>query len=537
MTHTVPAQYLVNLEKERDTHWDVIIIGAGMGGGTAAYSLASRGHKVLVIEKGRADFEPRVTGVEIEQEDPALRLASGKWPTRLTAEVNGVRSDIWAPLGCGIGGSTLLYAATLQRLRPDDFARRPTPDGNSVSWPFAYEELAPYYSQAESLFKVCGTRDPLEPDCKDDLLPPPAMSASDRHLFQEFQAAGLNPYRLNVAFGYQENCKECGGRICPAGCKQDARTSCILRGIRSGNLFAAEQAQVVRIDASEQAVRSLIVRQNGKEHRVQARLVLLAAGAYFSPTLLMRSKSKEWPDGLGNSSGKVGRNLMFHASDFIAVWNHGKLSRAGPGRTIGLRDLYSIDGQRLGEFQSSGLRAGYGMVLYALRLQFDQSPLRKLKPLRHLLRIPAFLASKLYGDATVFATIVEDQPYESNRVIVDDSTPSGMRFEYKMRAELETRVIAMRKEIRRRISALRSICMRSGVSLNYGHPCGTCKAGTDPRTSVLDKNCKSHDLDNLYVVDASFMPTSGGTNPSLTVAANALRVADHIDQRLRQNEV
>ena len=158
--------------------------------------------------------------------------------------------------------------------------------------------------------------------------------------------------------------------------------------------------------------------------------------------------------------------------------------------------------------------------------------MRKLTPLRHFLRIPAYLASKLYGDATVFTTIVEDFPYENNRIVVDDSAPSGMRFEYHIRDEFRDRVVAMNKRIRKKLGALRSMPMNIGVSLNYGHPCGTCKAGNDPKNSVVDVNCKAHDLDNLYVVDSAFMPTSGGTNPSLTIAANALRVADVVSEKL-----
>jgi choline dehydrogenase-like flavoprotein len=279
-------------------------------------------------------------------------------------------------------------------------------------------------------------------------------------------------------------------------------------------------------------VTGVVVKQNGDAYTLRSRVFVLAAGGYFTPVLLLRSESEFWPQGLANSSGLVGRNLMFHASDFIAFWPRRKCSRLGPNKTIALRDLYNVDGRKLGEFQSTGLTAGYPNVLYALRLLFDQSRLNRLTPLRQFLRVPAYVASRFFGLATVFATIVEDFPYAHNRVVVDESRPSGMRFEYSVSQEFRDRVLEMRRRLREQLSSLRSIPMNVGVALNYGHPCGTCKAGGDPVTSVVDKDCKAHDLDNLYVVDSSFMPTSGGTNPGLTIAANAMRVADAIDRKL-----
>jgi choline dehydrogenase-like flavoprotein len=530
----VANEKIIDLDAAQGRDWDVVIVGAGMGGGSAAYALAKKGHGVLLIEKGLARFEGACEGVEVEQEDPEERLANGKWPQRLSAHVDGALSDIWAPLGCGLGGSSLLYGAALQRLRPEDMAPRSAPEGDPIEWPFRYSDLEPYYRKAEKLFSVCGTRDPLESGPDYDLAPPPAMSECDRHYFHEFKIAGFNPYRLHVAVKYVEGCEECGGHICKRECKRDSLNSCIAPAMATGNLFVTERAEAKRIVADESRVIGVSVKQNGDDYMVKAKVVALAAGAYFTPVLLLKSRSESWPQGLANSSGLVGRNLMFHASDFIAFWPKQKYSRRGPNKTIAFRDLYSVDGRKLGEFQSTGLAAGYGNVLYALRLLFDQSRLKKLTPVRQLLRIPAYLASKFFGVATVFATIVEDLPYEDNRVLVDESRPSGMRFEYSLRREFRSRVMEMRRRVREQLSSLRSIPMNFGVSLNYGHPCGTCKAGNDPATSVVDKDCKAHELANLYVLDSSFMPTSGGTNPGLTIAANALRVADAIDEKLRR---
>ena len=525
------SSFFLSAEHAIQRDWDVVIIGSGMGGSTAAYKLAQKGKKVLILEKGRLSFGSSES-VAQEETDPEKRLQSGKWPTQLTASVDGKRSDIWAPLGCGIGGSTLLYAAALQRLRRSEFLEQPLPGGTNIQWPFSYDEIEPYYQEAETLFSVCGTPDPGELGSECNLLLPPEMSETDQHLFQEFQSADLHPFRLHTGVKYEAPCRECSGHICLKACKQDAATACIQPGLETGNLFIIEQAEILKLEADSKRVREVFFDCDNKVVSISAETIILSAGAYFSPVVLQKSRNDLWPNGLANGSDMVGRNLMFHASDFIAVWPKKSCSREGPRKTLALRDLYELEGKKLGEFQSTGLTAGYGNVVYALRLIFDQSIFRSLSFLRHFLRIPAYITSKLFGEATVFATIVEDYPYAENRVLADESTASGMRFEYRIHGEFRQRILQFRNTIRKRLRRLRTLPMAPGVSLNYGHPCGTCVAGSDPKKSVLDRNCKVHELENLYVVDASFMPTSGGTNPSLTIAANALRVADRINTNL-----
>ncbi len=526
--------FIIEPEAALEKQWDVIIIGSGMGGASAAYQLTKQNKKVLLIEKGLANFG-LFKGVETEESDPQERLNSGKWPTKITACINDRKSDIWAPLGCGAGGSSLLYAAALQRLRPEDLMEQTLPDGSIIKWPFDYEELAPYYQQAETLFSVCGTTDPLESGEPSTLLPPPAMCDVDQHFFQQFQAVGLHPHRLHVGIKYDNPCAECGGHICQKSCKQDANNACLQPALLTGNLSLIEAAEVLRLNARPDQITSITIKHKDNEYELAASIFVLAAGAYFSPVILQNSKNNDWPDGLANKSGMVGRNLMFHASDFIALWPKHKLSRQGPKKTIALRDYYRFNNRNLGEFQSTGLAAGYGNIVYALRLMFDQSKLKKLSFLRHFLRFPAYIAAKILGEATIYTTIVEDYPYKDNRIVADKNTPSGMRFEYHIHDEFKERVLFFKNIIRKRLSNIKSLPMATGINLNYGHPCGTCKAGEDPADSVLDKNCKAHGLNNLYIADASFMPTSGGTNPSLTIAANALRVADKINKQLHDN--
>lgn len=509
-----------------DEIWDVAVIGTGMGGATVGYQLAKAGYRVVFLEKGLADFPPGCDTMQLDSESPTSRLESGNWPTRITGIVDGIKSRFFAPLGCGAGGTTLLYAAALERFDPCDFA--PLPSHSTAAWPISFGQFSPYYHMAEQLFGVRGTTDPLCREDEPQLLPAPGLAECDQHFLDSLGASGLHPYRLHIAYGYAPGCKECGGYICVRGCKADARTVCLKPALQTGNAQLVDRCEVERLAADATAVKGIVCRRDGKEFTIRARVVVLAAGAYFSPVLLLKSANEHWPQGLANRSGMVGRNLMFHVSDLVAVWPRGKYSSQGPRKTLAFRDFYIHQGVKLGSVQSTGLTAGYGNIVYFLKTAFDRSSWRWLKPVRPLLRIPAYIAALLFGRATIFATIMEDKPYPENRIVLDPNEPSGMRFDYMVHAELRERASLLRGLVKKAFKRHRLMVIGQEVNLNYGHPCGTCRFGVDPSSSVLDPNNKAHGLDNLYVVDASFMPTSGGANPSLTIAANALRVAEHI---------
>lgn len=513
--------------------WDVAVVGAGMGGAAAGYALAKAGHSVIFLEKGEAAFPGADGTLGLAHESPAERLRKGCWPTRLTGRTDAVEARFFAPLGCGAGGSTLLYAAALERFEPSDFAGPPDPRGLSHAWPVSFDEMRPYYREAERLFQVRGTPDPLHAGEGGDLLEPPPLNPCDQHFLDSFKAGGLHPYRLHVSYGYQPGCRECGGFICPRNCKVDARNACVDPALRTGRAQLLDRCEVERLEADASAVRSIACRREGRALSIRARIVLLAAGALFSPVLLLRSAGPHWPQGLANGSGLVGRNLMFHVSDLLAVWPRGRYAMHGARKTLAFRDLYGYRDVKLGSIQSTGFTAGYGNIVHFLKGEFDRSRWRWLKPVRPLLRIPAVAAALLFGRATIFATIMEDLPYRENRVVPDPQEPSGMRFEYTVHPELRQRVRLFRKLYREALARHRLLVLSPEVSLNYGHPCGTCRFGADPGSSVLDAHNRAHEVDNLYVVDASFMPSSGGANPSLTIAANALRVAAHVSERLR----
>lgn len=513
--------------------WDAIIVGSGMGGGTMAYALANKGFEVLLLEKGYDDFSKAdQTDVIHEQVDPTERMVNGKWPFQVSGTTDGNNFDIWAPLGCGLGGTSQLYAAALQRYEPMDFELRTASNGRQVGWPCSYQEIEPYYLQAEAIYSVCGTQNPLDEQIECQLNSPPAMCESDNYFYQFFKDKGLHPYRLHVGLKYMPGCGECGGRICQTSCKQTSLNSCILPALDSGNLTIAAHCEVLSLDADDKKIRHIEVRQFEQTFQLEAEVLILAAGAYFTPVILQNSKNTYWPNGVANNNDLVGRNLMFHANDFISLWSKKGLQREnGARKSLALRDFYQVGDKKIGELQSTGMYADYGNVLYSLRRTFEQTIFGKIKFLHHFLRIPAYIGSKIFGDATLFSAIVEDYPYLNNRVVADNDSPSGLRFEYTVSAELKERVHIFRRQLREVFKPGLVLPMNYNVMLNYGHPCGTCLAGLDPESSVVDKYCKVHELDNLYIVDASAMPTSGGTNPSLTIAANALRVADAIGEK------
>jgi len=515
--------------------WDIVIIGAGLGGGTLGHALSDKHRSVLFIERGPEHARHDIPFADAI-DDPHQRMAAGRWPERMTVMIDGRESLVYPPLGCGAGGSSLLFAAALERFARSDIESIPGLPHPTGGWPFAWQDLCRHYDAAERLYRVMGTPDPLAEHASPAMLTPPAASEIDRSLTDSFRRAGLHPYRLHVGIGYGPGCGECGGTVCPARCKRDARLVCVEPSLAHGDTRLVSGAEVERIEADDQRATAVVYRQGETSYRVTGRVVALAAGAYRSPAILLASRSPQWPNGLGNGSDQVGRHLMFHANEWFAVWARRAASTAGPRKTIGFRDFYHHAGQRLGSIQSTGLRATVDNVQHFLQNWFDTSRLRHLRSVRRLLRLVALVAGRLFGEASIFVMIVEDFGYPDNRIVFDPGDPGRITVVYTVTDELRRRAREARRLTRRFLRGLRVVPLQTDVQLNFGHACGTCRAGHDPATSVLDGNCKVHDLDNLYVVDASFMPSSGGTNPGLTVIANALRVAEVIDARLGARE-
>jgi choline dehydrogenase-like flavoprotein len=510
--------------------WDVAVIGAGMGGGFVAHALAEAGHDVLLIDCGNEDI-PSPGSAKLSG-DTEIRLSECKWPTVIAFEVDGVISRSYPQLGAGVGGSTNLYAAALERFDRRDTDLESDAQHPTGGWPISYSDLLPYYDKAEQMLHVAGTHDPLAADKGKHIQPPPPLGPCDAHFVQFFESTGLHPYRLHVGIRYRPGCDECLGRLCHKACRADVR-SVLSESFKKPTIMA--RSEVVKLEAlSNQVTRAIVLRDN-QQIEIRARIFVLAAGAIHTPKLLLRSSNEHWPEGLANSSGLVGRNLMFHAIQTFALWPNRKLAGTGPRKSLSFRDFYQIDGQRGGSVQSTGFELGYGGLLVHLYDLFDRSRLRWLRILRPLLRIPAAVATRILGSGTILVGIIEDMPYPDNRVVLDDNEVDGVLIKYTIKKELRDRIALLRERLAERLKDRRLVFLSHDVELNFGHPCGTCVMSDDPSRGVVDRDCQAHGIPNLFITDASFMPTSAATNPSLTIAANALRVAGKIDQLLARS--
>ncbi|MDR5652161.1 GMC family oxidoreductase [Ruixingdingia sedimenti] len=509
-----------------DRLWDVIVIGAGMGGGIAGRRLAEAGLNVLFIDRGPMGPRAEEQALSTEIADPAARLIRGYWPDPLDAGVAGRQDRFFGALGAGAGGSSVFYAASLERPARHDFEDAPGLPHPTGGWPVGADAFAPWFRQAETLLNLAGTPDPLSPGEDAALRAPPPLSPAGAALEGAFRARGLHPYRMHVGIGYGPDCRECIGHKCPRPCKMDGRSAGVEPALATGRAEWLGGCLVTALHADAGRVRAVEVRRGAEVLRLRARAFVLAAGGLGSPALLLASRSELWPDGVANRSGMAGRNLMFHLNERIAIWPPGRHGPdTGPRKSLALRDFYAVEGQRFGLFQAMGLTASYGNIVQFLNDRFDRSALRRLRVLREFTRIPALIAARMLGEAHVYVGILEDLPYADNRVRVP-AAPGAIGFDYRFAPELLARRRLYRRHIRRGLGGLRSLFLTFEPELNIGHPCGTLRFGIDPARSVLDPECRAHGVANLYVADSSFMPTATGVNPSLTIAANALRTAD-----------
>lgn len=504
--------------------WDVIIVGTGMGGGTLGRALAEKGWSVLFLEKGRSGFRGEQQGLNPSITEPSARLVRGAWPDKVSGTLNGRDHAFFAALGCGVGGSSVFYAGTLERPEPRDLdhsAEAPHPTGG---WPFSWQEFSPWLEAAEAMYGVhreSGIASSEHVQSKSLK----AVSLEDAAIMQRLRSNQCHPYILGSAVLATEGCMSCLGTKCPRHCKMDARSAGIEPALATGNCHLLDQCEVLSVRGNENRVSHVEAMYKGQQIQLQAGCFVLAAGALNSPRILLASRSTVWPQGCGNAHDLVGRNLMFHLDEMFVVWPPSKQRSNAPSKSVGLRDFYTVQGRRLGMIQAMGLNANYGEIVHFLKewmLSRGWSSLAQAAPFVGL------AVSRLLGQAKLFTGLLEDVPYPHNRVFLDPSHPETIRFEYTIMPELTARRKLYRKLIRRAFKGMRPFFITMDPLLNYGHPCGTVRAGVHPRSSVLNADCRVHDIENLYVVDASFFPTSMGVNPSLTIAANALRVADRM---------
>ncbi len=526
--------------------WDVIVVGTGMGGGTLGYSLARSGRRVLFVEKGRSTLpwaERTIRSSMPEVAEPhACRSADSYYDALARAgrstdeieDISGRFSRRFLPMiGSGTGGSSAIYGMVCERFFARDFTPRQDfrdPGDSTVpdAWPIIYDQMRTWYTAAEKLLGVRGQPDPLRPEASEVGLPAaPPFSADNQPLVDYFAGRGLHPYHLPMACDYTDGCTTCQSYLCNQSCKNDAARNCLLPAVAEHGAHLLPECRVVRLDADRTQVRRVICESPSGTLALKAKVVVLAAGALVTPVLLLNSRSADWPRGLANGSELVGRNLMRHLIDLIEIWPQPGCKITAPNKEIGLNDFYFWEGQKYGTVQSFGPMPP--MEILTSRPGWQPKVLRLMSPAVRR------VYERFFNGGLVLAAIMEDLPYLDNRVLpCDRQSLDGrqrLRIQYRLHPnEIERRAVFLR-QFKQTVEPFRKITLRGAEDNKaVAHVCGTCRFGTDPKSSVLDPQNRAHEVNNLYVVDASFFPSSTGLNPSLTVAANALRVAAHVNQ-------
>jgi choline dehydrogenase-like flavoprotein len=520
--------------------WDAIVIGTGAGGATAGFNLARLGRSVLFVERGKLlHHDPTaVRGVPFSWTgDAEAALRHGWWPRPLHYRQEEADAGVAErpPIGSGAGGSTAQFGAVMDRFRPQDFTPRGFfPDAPDASlpetWPVSFEEMVPYYEQAESLYRVRGTQDPLSSTAA-SLIEPPAASDRESAFLDGLKGVGLNPYRIHCAIERVPGCRGCPGMLCPLECRNDAARICVYPALDRHGAKILPNCRAIRFEERHRVVEQVICECDRRQIALRARIFIVAANAFLTPVLLQRSANERFPEGLANSSGLLGRNLMLHASNhmFTRLKRTSQALSFDMNHGLSLNDFYVYDGTKLGNIHAHPI-ATHDELLTFLGQYYRGL---NLLPGRVRSRLASSVGNFLRRSWTVFAAIVEDLPYPENHVAAKPGSEEDIVYTYRYPDELRRRARMLCDGFKSAVAPLFDVhSLEPMGALNGSHVCGTCRFGDDPRSSVLDRDNRAHDLDNLYVLDASFFPSSGGINPSLTIVANSLRATDQIAQRL-----
>ena len=515
--------------------YDVIIVGSGPGGGALALALAPTGKRILILERG--DYLKR----EPDNWSARAVFVDGKYQATDTWYDSGGKS-FHPGLHYYVGGNSKVYGSALFRLRERDFEDVVHKEGVSPAWPLSYAVFEPYYARAEALFHVHGLRgaDPHEPPSSGPYpFPPVTHEPRMQALSDALEKEGLHPFPQPLGILLDEvgtralphsaciRCSAFDGFPCLTNGKADAQIICVDPALAHPNVTLVTNAYVERLetDPAGRTVTGVHVKRGDAEEVYRGDIVVSACGALSSALLMFRSASETHPEGLANGSGQVGRNYMRHNNAALLA-----VSRAPNDtifqKTLALTDYYfGADDwdYPLGCIQTNGKSHGEqveGEALPSWMQWFPDKPFDEIA--RHALD---------------FWVMSEDLPLPGNRItlardgrVTLDVTPTGGEAHARLRHKLEG--------LLRHADAHPQLLSRSlylGKDIPIGgtaHQAGTLRFGTDPQSSVLDLNCRAHEVDNLYLVDAGFFPSIGAVNPTLTIIANALRVADHLAERL-----
>ena len=435
--------------------WDVIVVGTGMGGGMLGYQLARAGRRVLFVEKGRSTL-PGTTGTirgaipEVAVPDayrsPETHFEALARAGRSTDEVTDVSGRFpkrSVPfIGSGTGGSSALYGMVCERFFVQDFTPRQNfadPGDSTVpeAWPITYDELSPWYAEAEKLLGVRGAPDPLRPEAAAVGLPSaPPFSPDNQPLVKYLSGRGLHPYHLPMACDYTDDCATCQTYLCPKECKRDSARNGVLPAVTEHGAHLLAECKVVRLEADRSRVQQVICQHHSDMLALKAKVVVLAAGALVTPVLLLNSRSGDWPRGLANGSDMIGRNLMRHLLDPVEVWPRSGQKTAAANKEIGFNDFYLWEGQKYGTVQSFG--AIPPMEWATNRPGWQGKAFNVMRPaIRQIYK-------RVFTGGLVLAAMTEDLPYLDNRVL-PPNRPSvdgrqRMRIQYRLHpSELDRR--------------------------------------------------------------------------------------------------
>ena len=503
----------------RAYHADVVIVGTGMGGGTLAWSLRDSGAKVLLLERG--DFLPS----EPQNWSPEAVFVENRYKAK---EQWRDASGGWFSPGVHyfVGGNTKVYGAALPRLREADFGEIQHAGGVSPAWPISYDEFAPYYDRAERLFWVHGEAgvDPTDPPRSGPFpFPPMPPDPYMEDVAERFRLQGFHPAPLPVGLDYRPGgrcvrCGTCDAFPCRVLAKGDAEACAVRPAIESPNveLWTNTFASRITTNPSGDRVTGVEVERGGERMRVEVDYVVVGCGAVNSAALLLRSGSDRHTKGLANSSGLVGRNYMVHTNSVLVAIDPRRPNPTVFQKTISINDFYH-----------AGIDAEFPFPMGNVQ------PIGKLQVamMRGVARLaPDWLLRTAARQSVDWWIMSEDLPDPANRVSLDSSGNIVIRWRPNNLAA-HNRLMRHAKTMLRRAGYPILLNRQMGIATN-SHQCGTLRFGRDPGRSVLDSYCRAHDLDNLYVVDASFFPSSSAVNPALTIAAQSLRVGDHLRERL-----
>jgi choline dehydrogenase-like flavoprotein len=492
----------------RTERYDIVIIGSGAGGGTMAHALADSPARILILERG--DFVPQ----EAENWSPEAVWKHLRYQTK-ERWLDEHGREFRPYTHYNVGGNTKFWGSVLYRLRREDFQPLEHMEGISPGWPIDYDTLAPYYERAERLYHVHGElgTDPTEPARGTFPHAPIPHAEAMATIVEQLRAQGLHPSPLPL--GIRDGCvlcNTCNSFACKVHAKSEADVCCVRPAIARPNVDLWTHAYATRLltNPAGTNVEAVEVDINGETVRVEASVFVVSCGAVNSAALLLRSANARHPNGLANSSGLVGRRYMAHLATMMQGFHPLRKNATVFQKTVAINDFYFHGPNTkypLGQIQSQGRT--HGVMAQTVVPQ-----------------VPLSWYEWWVARGVDWLAMSEDLPSTDNRVTID--AKGRIQLHYRPNNLKAHRMLVA--ETRRILYRLGFwiVMTHSHGAKNTTHQCGTIVFGENPRESVLNAYCRAHDVENLFVVDASFFPSSAAVNPALTIAAQALRVADHI---------